>query len=263
MKSLGRALLVLFLLAASPASAGLTAQQIASVGITPPPNAAVPLGLGFRDDAGRSRTLGSALAAPADILVLVDYTCRTLCGMSLAATAAGLRDAGLAPGTNYRLVVVGIDPKDGAADAAAMRKAELGGLPRIDAAATFLRGDAASVDALTAALGYRAVYDAANDQYAHPTAALVLTHDGRLSRVMPALALDGANLRLALVEAARGRLGTLADHIRLLCYGFDPVTGFYGPAILVALKAGGAATLIALGAGLWFLSRRRRPEATS
>ena len=51
-------------------------------------------------------------------------------------------------------------------------------------------------------------------------------------------------LRLALVDAGEGRIGTFIDHIRLLCYGFDPAQGIYTSAIERWLMAGAAATVL-------------------
>jgi protein SCO1/2 len=77
----------------------------------------------------------------------------------------------------------------------------------------------------------RSAYDSQNDQVAHPAVAFVLAGDGRLARVLSGLALDPADLRLALVEAGEGRIGNLADTARLPCYGFDPAAGIYSLSI--------------------------------
>ncbi len=80
-------------------------------------------------------------------------------------------------------------------------------------------------------MGFVSVYDRDRDQFAHPAAAFVIAPDGRLARALPGLAVDPATMRLAIVDAGKGKVGTLTDHIRLLCYGYDPASGTYSVAI--------------------------------
>jgi protein SCO1/2 len=127
-------------------------------------------------------------------------------------------------------------------------------------ASTFATADRATVQRLTEALGYRYAYDAEHDQFVHPGAAYVLRADGRVTRVLTGLGLSGGNMRLALVEAGEGRIGTFSDTVRLLCSGFDPTRGTYNVVISHVLMAAGAATILALGGliGILVLAGRRR-----
>lgn len=236
-------------LLAPRAALALTANQLATVGVAPPAHAAEPLGLTFRDQDGRAETLGMAMGGKPALLVFADYHCRTLCGPALVLTAAGLRDAGLRPGADYRLVVVGLKPDDAPAAARAMRGERLGADPALAHASSFLVGGAPAIAAATRAMGFRYVHDPVHDQYAHDAAAFALTPDGRLARVLSALNLSGPELRLALVGAGQGRLGSLGDRLRWLCvcYGFDPVAGVYDAGTDLALKLAGAATILLMG----------------
>jgi protein SCO1/2 len=178
----------------------------------------------------------------------------------VAFVAGALEKSGLAPGTDFRLIVIGLDPKDTAADAARMRSDHLGGDAALGVATTFFTADQATVSRLTAALGYRYAYDQEHDQYVHPGAAYVLRADGRVSQVLTGLGLSPGDMRLALVEASQGRVGTLGDQVRLLCSGFDPARGTYNLLISRVLAATGFATILAIGGGigLLILAGRRR-----
>lgn len=251
---------ILFLLAfAGPAQAALTERDLALVQLAARPDARAPLALAFRTFQNRTVTIAEALSGRPALLIPADYTCRSVCGPALAIAASALSETGLRPGADYRLIVVGIDAKDSLEQAAAMAEARIGD-PAIFASTSILTGDAATVQALTDALGYGAVYDRENDQFAHPSVAVALTRDGRASRVLSSLALDPQDLRLALVEAGEGRIGGLKDRISLVCYGFDPVHGIYTLAIQRLLGTAGALTVCVLALALAAFHRRSRAK---
>jgi protein SCO1/2 len=237
------------------ACAALTSTALRNVDVAPPPGARVPLSATLTDDAGSRRTLGEALGGRPAVLILADYTCRTLCGPIVTIAANALAQSGLKPAADFRLIVIGLDPKDHPEDARAMKHNQIGN-DAILGASSFLTGDEDTVRRITSALGYRYAYDSAEDQFAHPAAVFVLAADGRLARALSGLGLDGADVRLALVEAGHGRVGTFADHVRLLCYGFDPAAGTYTLAIRRWLAVAGGFTVIMLAGGLLLLSRR-------
>jgi protein SCO1/2 len=251
-------ILALLLGAATEARAGFTAGDLQAIAAAPSPDAALPLALSFRDDDGRARTLADALGGKPTVLIFADYTCHTLCGPIIDFTAAALRQSGLRPGADFRLIVIGIDPKDGIGAARAMRTARIGNDDPIAAAAVFLTGDESAIHAVTAALGYRYAYDAAHDQYAHPAAAYVLDSRGAVARVLSGLGLSGTDMRLALVGAGHGQVGTFADHIRLLCYGYDAVRGIFTERITLFLQIGVLATVAALAGSIALMVAKTR-----
>ncbi|WP_299843612.1 hypothetical protein [uncultured Jannaschia sp.] len=208
--------LALALLAAAPAGAGLTPAELDAVGARPGAAAFVPADLGLTDG-----------TRPA-VLVFADYDCPEICDPLVAQIAASLAGTGLDAGADYRLVVVGIDPRD---DAAA-RDAFLGGTlgaAREAAVAPLLSSE--DLTRLTRALGFSYAFDAERERFAHPVASYVLTPAGRVSRLFPGLFTDPADMRRALVQAGRGTVGGLAERLALTCYGFDPLTGRYSLAI--------------------------------
>jgi protein SCO1/2 len=246
-----------FVAMAAPASAaGITSAALDTVSVVAPPNAALPLALRFTDERGEWRTLKDVIADRPAVLLFADYTCSNLCGPVLAFAAAGLENSGLTPGKDYGLVVIGLDPKDTRADAQAMKIATLGADGPLARASTFLRGDGDAVRAATQALGYHYTYDATRDQFAHPAAAFVLTAGGRVVRVLSGLGLSGNDLRLALTDAGAGKVGSVLDQIRLRCFGFDPVKGIYTASISRWLMLAAALTVLALAAGLAFMTLR-------
>jgi protein SCO1/2 len=254
--------IVAILCAAVPARAALVQRDLDQVGAAPPPNARLPLDLRLQGEDGSVKPLRSWLGATPDVLVLADYTCETLCGPVISIVSDALGKSGLRPGKDFRLIVVGLDPKDSAADALRMKQAQVGTGGEMPAASTFLRGDAGTIGTLTRALGFSSVYDRERDQFAHPAAAFAIAPDGQLARALPGLTVDPASIRLAIVDAGRGSVGTLTDHIRLLCYGYDPASGTYTVAIGRLLAASGGATLAALVLLIALLLRREHAGRT-
>ena len=245
--------------ARSPALAALSEADLAEIEAAPVANAVLPPLLLLQGEKGEARPLGQWLGNTPSIWILADYTCQTLCGPVISIVSEALERSRLRPGSDFQLIVAGLDPKDTAADAAAMKDAQVGTSGGLAEHAFFLRGTAETISQLTRAFGFRSVYDREHDQFAHPAAAFVVTPAGHIVRVLSGLALDPANLRLALVDAGEGRIGTWTDHVRLMCYGFDPSKGVYNMAIGRMLSGATAFTIILLGLFILILLRR---EAT-
>ncbi|MGU3464546.1 electron transporter [Methylobacterium sp. C33D] len=234
--------------------------DLARVAVAPPPGARAPLDLAVTDArSDQPTTLGQALGGHTALLLPVDYTCGNVCDPMLSLSADALAATGL-PVDAYALVLVGIDPRDDAAAARRMLAETLGNRADTIRPRALILSDGA-LARLTGALGYKAVYDAGTDSFAHPAAALLIAPDGRVARVLSPLALTARDLRLALIEAGEGRVGSVADRLTLLCYGYDAARGVYTPLIQRILTAAGIVTILAIAllvGGLTRLARRRR-----
>jgi protein SCO1/2 len=245
---------------ASLLHAAVTRTDLNKVGAAPPAHAALPLNLPLQGEDGTTKPLQFWLGRKPSVLVLADYTCETLCGSVISIVSDALAHSGLRPGGDFRLIVVGLDPKDTAADAARMKQAQVGLDSGRPAASYFLRGDAGAIDALTKALGFSSIYDRDRDQFAHPAAAFIIAPDGRLARALPGLTVDPVTIRLAIIDAGMGIVGTWADHIRLLCYGYDPASGTYSVAVGRILAVAGGATIAVLALLIALLLRREHVD---
>jgi len=236
----------------------LNQTALEQVSVAAVPGAQLPLALTLRDESGAVRTLAQTMDGRPAVLILADYTCKTLCGPAVSITSSALAQTGLTPGSDYRLIVIGLNPKDGAAEATAMKRAQIGSDGPLAAASVFLNADESTVNRIANALGYRYAYDAQNDQFAHPAAAFVLTAEGRVARTLSGLGLTAQDLRLVLVEAGKGSIGTFADQVRLLCYGFDPAAGVYTATVHRWLAISSVATVALLFGAIAFMLLGRR-----
>lgn len=241
------------LLLASPAWAGLSRADLASVAAAPPPGAHLDPNIAAYDALGHWHTMGELFAGRSIFLNFVDYTCNTLCGTDLELLSASIQNARLDP-SRYRIVVFGIDPKDSAPDALAMARKEIPAALRPQTV-LLLPGKAAVAQA-TKALGFHYKYDAAADQFAHPAAVYVIGQDGAVRGVLSPFALTATDMQ-AVLTAAKPSL-SLYDRVRLLCYCYDPATGIYSLRIARILQLACFATLLLMAGGVFFLIRRTR-----
>ncbi len=263
MKTLAAIFTLIAMLAAVPAAGALNGHQLDDVSAEPGPGAAFPPNLAFTDEGGHPQTFKAALHDRPSVVIFADYTCHTLCGPILDFAAHGLATSGLKAGQDYRVVIIGLDPKDALEAAQTMRERHFGSSNPVANATEFLTGTAAAIADATAAVGYHYRYDSEHDQFAHPAAVYVTDREGRVRRVLSGLGLDGADLRLALVAAGGGVIGTLGDRIRLLCYGYDPARGVYTERITAALEIAAVLTLLVLAAGIVLMRVMTRRRAAS
>lgn len=229
-------------------------------------NEQLPLELPFKDEAGRSVTLGDYFGRKPVVLAFVYYECPMLCTQVLNGLESALRVLDESVGREFDVVTVSFDPRETPVLAAGKKKAYLGRYQRPGAAQGwhFLTGDEASIAALTQAAGFSYVYDEDTKQFAHASGIVVATPAGKLSRYFFGIDYSPRDLKFALIESSHEKIGSLAERLLLYCYHYDPATGQYGFMAMRAVRLGGAVTLVAL-IGFIFVSIRRdhRPDASS
>jgi protein SCO1 len=228
-----------------------------NVGIEQHLDAQVPADLAFVDDAGRAVKLGDYFGRKPVILNLVYYNCTMLCGEALAGLTGALKVVKFDIGNQFEIVTVSFNPNETPAIAAAKKKDYLARYGRPGAAAGwhFLTGPPESINALTKAVGFQYQYDPKINQYAHATAIMILTPEGRISRYFYGVDFPPKDLRMGLVEATQGKIGNLTDEVLLYCYHYNPATGKYGAVINNILRLGAALTVLLLGGMLLILFR--------
>jgi protein SCO1/2 len=220
----------------------------------------VPLDTVFRDESGATVRLGDYFGRKPVVLVFAYYDCPMLCTQVINGLSSALGVMSLNPGKDFEIVTVSFNPRDTPASATAKKASYLERYRRPGAADGwhFLTGDQPNIDRLTKAAGFRYAWDAETKQYAHPSGVIVLTPDGRLSKYLFGIEYGPRDLRLGIVEASEGRIGTPVDSLLLYCYHYDPMTGRYGLAIMRAIRMAGAATVLAIGAFIFVTVRRER-----
>lgn len=259
MKSVVFALLVAT--SAFAETAATPPQLPGKVGIDQKLDAQIPLDTMFRDESGRVVRLNEYFhhGKPV-ILTFMYYRCPMLCSMVMEGVTSTLTELKFDIGKEFEVVTISIDPRDTPEAAAQKKEKYVRRYGRLQAAAGwhFLTGPESAIHKVTDAAGFHYAYDPHLDQFAHATAMMVLTPEGRMSRYLYGFEYNPRDVRLALVEASQSRIGNATDQILLLCYHYEPGTGKYSAAAMNFVRAGGIATIVGLAGFIIVMLRRER-----
>lgn len=252
-------------------------ETVAGVTIVPHLGDKVPADAWFFDEMGKRVTIGDYLKQGRPVILTLNYyRCPMLCGLVMNGAAHAVKALPLEPGTDYQIVTVGIDPAEPPSMARAKKQRYLTQLekPGFDEGWAFLTGETPQIDRVAEAVGFQYRWVEEERQYAHPAAVIVLTPDGTIARYLfptandadggvarsDAFNYDVDTMRLSLVEASEGHIGTIVDQLLLTCFHFDPNTGKYSRDAMFIMRMGGVFTvgLIVSVLGLLFLRERRQ-----
>ena len=181
-----------------------------------------------------------------------------LCSQVLTGLTGALKVLKFDAGKEFNVLTVSFNPRE-TPEMAASTKAEYihrYNRPGASEGWHFLTGSEESIAALTQAVGFQYQYDPKTDQYAHATAIMVLTPEGRVAQYYYGVEYPPKDLRLGLIQASNHKIGTLVDEVFLYCYHYDPATGRYGAIISRVLKLSGLATILLIGGIVLVLFRR-------
>jgi protein SCO1 len=247
---------------AVPTGTGPASQNVPSilqnVGFEPPLNGHLPLDLAFRDETGRSVQFREYFSQKPVLLALVYYGCPMLCDQTEQGVVGALRMLSFNPGRDYEVVFVSFDPRESPDMAAQKKEMAMTHFRRPETAAGwhFLTGPKESVDALTKAANFRYSFDEKSGLFAHAAGIMLLTPDGRISRYFYGVEYPARDLRLGLVDASAGKIGTPIDRALLFCYRYDPTSARYSASILSIIRLAGILTVLGLVAAILIFRRR-------
>ena len=258
------------LVAAAPVMAQLAEQlppQLEEVGIEEHLEAEVPMDLEFRDEYGAVVTLGDYFDGTKPVILTLNYyKCPMLCGLQLNGLLDGLIDLDWTPGQEFELVTVSINPLETPALANEKKQNYMKRYERPSAAKGwhFLTGREPEIRQLASTLGFGYTYDRETGEYAHAAAIFLATPDGRVARYLYGIEYPEKRLRLALLEASAGEIGTTIDQLILYCFHYDPSSRRYAPVAMNIMRLGGGVTVLVLGlslGGYWLREARRRKNS--
>jgi protein SCO1 len=235
-----------------------------NVNFRPELNAQMPLGTEFKDETGKSVKLGDYFGQQKPVLLaFVYYGCPMLCTQLEQGVVGSLRMLSFNPGRDYEVVFVSFDERDSPEMAAAKKTTAIDHFRRTETAAGwhFLTGSKESITAVTNAANFHFNFDAKHNLFAHASGIMLLTPDGHISRYFYGVEFPGRDLRLGLVDASQGKIGTPVDKMLLFCFQYDPSTARYSATILGIMRITAVATVCGL-LGLIVFYRKRELRIT-
>jgi protein SCO1/2 len=216
----------------------------------------------FTDRLGERKPLKNFAIADKPILIVpVYYKCPRMCGLILDGVVNLLNQTTLQLGEDFSVLAVSFDPLETASDAgdawAKFNERLIDDAARGREAFRFLVGSDEDVAGLMRELGFK--YLREGKDFAHSAAVMILTPTGEISQYFTGIQFSPWDVRLSLIEASQGKIGSAMDHFLLYCFRFDPLQGKYTWAVEGVLRVGGALTLLGLGL-VYFFFARKRPE---
>lgn len=262
-RRLAAACLLVLPLAASAQTSTTPAKLPGNVSISQKIGAQVPLDLMLRNERGDVVRLGDFFNQGRPVLLnFVYFRCPMLCPVTLESTSSSLSELKFDIGKQFDVLTVSIDPRDKPARAAELKDKYVKRYGRLSAANGwhFLTAHETAIRKFTDTVGFQYAYDPKSDQFAHGSALMVLTPEGKLSRYFYGFEYKPRDLRLAIVEASDGKFGTATDQFLLLCYHYDPAVGKYSRNAMNFVRAGGVTSLALLGGFIVVMLRRDRRD---
>ena len=244
-------------------SSGLPAQLV-NVGFEPQLNAQLPLDRNFRDESGRDVQLRDYFHGKPVLLALVYYGCPMLCNQVEMGVVGSLKMLSFNAARDYEVVFVSFDPRETPQMAAQKKTAALSryGRPETASGWHFLTGKEDAIHALATAANFRYSFDEKHNLFAHASGIMLITPDGRISRYFYGVEYPSRDVRLGLVDASAGKIGTPIDHLLLFCFQYNPETARYSATVLKIVRLGGILTIFSIVAGI-LIFRRRDVRAAS
>lgn len=240
----------------------LTEPQLGGINIDQKLGSKINLSLWFRDENGRDVQLSQYFGQKPVVLVLGYYKCPMLCNATFNGMIEAMQDMRWSIGQDFEVVHVSINPSE-QPDLAAQKKATyLKRYARKNAGSGwhFLTGQQTQIQLLAEQTGYHYLYDPEIKQYAHPSALIILTPNGTISKYLTGVEFDSTELYSALKNATQQKVGSPIQQLILLCFSHSPTKGKYGHAVLFAARTIGVITIVSLGGLMIVMFRRDRKQ---
>ena len=232
-----------------PGAENETPKELSDIGITEHLGEKIDLNLKFVDETGKQVLLGDFFKSGKPVLLdLAYYGCPGLCNYHLNGFSEGLKKLSLTPGKDYEWVVVSFDSNEKPALAQSKKKNMQAAFGRVEASQGwhFLTGDKAQIDALAKQVGFTYKWVPEEKQFAHASAAYVITPEAKISRYLKGIEFDPQTIKLSVLEARGGGVSSIVDTLILYCFHYDAKASKYSLALMNIVRIAGALTAFLL-----------------
>ena len=217
----------------------------------------IPLEEKFVNESGEVIEIGSFFNNEIPTILTLNYfECPMLCTLVLNGLAESIKNLTLNSGDDYQIITIDINPNEKTLFANQKKKNYIKGygLQNVEKNWHFLTGTQESIKKIADSIGYIYYYDEQRDEYMHPAAITLLSSEGKISRYLYGIEYPNKDLKLGILEASEGKVGSTLDKIILYCYHYDPYKNTYTIFATNVMRLGGIFTIIFLCimiAGYW------------
>lgn len=237
-------------LEAEPLVATEKPSQLQNVGIKQQLGAQLDLNMTFKDESGQTVQLSHYINGTKPVIISpIYYNCPRLCNFHLNGLTEGLQKVDWSPGDKFEMIAVSFDASE-TPDLAKAKKEnymKMYNRPGTEGGWHFLTASQDVVKKLTESVGFEFKWNEEAKEWAHASAAIVISPDGRITRYLPGIVFEAKDIKLALTEAGQGKVGGFVDSLLLYCFQYDPHKSEYTIAAVRLMKLGGLLTVLILG----------------
>ncbi len=236
-------------------------EDLEGVGITERLGESLDLSLEFVDDRGESILLGDLFDGKKPVLfTIIYYSCPSLCNFHLNGVTEAMKQMDWSVGEQFRIVALTMNHHEDWELAAAKKASYVEAYGRPESAGDwhFLTGTEENILAAADQVGFGFRWNEAQQQFAHAAAAIILTPAAEISRYLYGIGFSPNTLRMSLLEASNGKIGSFIDQVILFCFQFDPSKNEYTLYAYNIMRAGGVLVVFALAIFLIPAWRRER-----
>jgi protein SCO1 len=233
-----------------------------NVGVVEHLDQQLPMDARLYDEDGQYTSFRQILKPGRPLLLQLGYLgCPMLCDTIARSLVDSARKIDFSVGKDFDYVFVSIDPTDTPTLATLKRNSYVSVYDRPGSMGGFhilvAKPNEIAMIANTVGFGFK---PAENGQFAHPAVVMVITPEGKISRYLyppkEGSWFPGDTLKLSLVEASHGKIGSSFDQVLLICLQWDPSKGKYSLAALNLVRLGGVMTMMILGSAIFWMVRR-------
>lgn len=220
----------------------------------------IPLDLRFRRASGQGVHIADYFGHKRPVILALGYVeCPSLCSLVHQGMVHSLQDVSLEMGQDFDVISLSIDPDEPLAltRSARQRYLQMYGREGAEKGWHSWVGEKDAIQEIADAIGFHYAYDEEKEQYSHPGALIILTPEGKISRYFLGVTYEPTDLRLALVEASDGNVGSPVDKVLLRCFAYDPSSGKYSVQIMAVMRYAGGFTTLVMLVGFILLFRRK------
>lgn len=223
----------------------------------------------FMDTAGNHVTMRELTARGKPVvLTLIYFECPMLCSLVQQGVTKALNATDLRLGQDYYGLTLSFSPKDTVPEARLRQGGYLQTLKNAEKAHPsdwpYLTGSERAIRTVADSLGFHYRWDKEAQQFEHPAVSMILSPDGKISRYLYGVEFNPRDVKLALLEAAQGRVGTTLERVILRCFKYDPASRKYHFYVMGTLRVGASFFAVALAALLgvmWWREIKKKGTA--